>query len=196
LSDWLWYTTYTGFFLGARDNDVKEALEEVRRLADGHIPLFDSSNREKVESLPRRFDFRSARSKALILRLAELNPKSPAGGNIKIEECFRNAGSESVVQLISARLFPDARISGPENRFIVPPNDAAAFRRTLLPAGAFLLCEFTDNFDFLKSHAISPEASVALSREDYGSFLDIRRATLIGYERDFVTRLNLDYSST
>jgi hypothetical protein len=87
-------------------------------------------------------------------------------------------------------------LSGPENRFIVHPQDAIAFRKALMPSGGLFPIDIRNNFDFLRSHAISDEAADALNEENYGAFLTLRREMLVANEIEFVKSLGLDYGLT
>lgn len=184
LRRWLWRTAYTGYFSGARDSDVRKALEVVRGLARGSEL---TAQEEIVDTLPNRFDYRAARSKLIVLRLAEQRPQNSVGIPLDTRTVLNAYNARAILQLIAGSKVADKSASGPVNRFIVSPDEGRAFRQNLLSAAA--------NESFLKSHAISPAAAAALDREDYQGFLALRRQTLIELERAFVEPLGLRYAS-
>ncbi|GEM_PF-877486 len=182
LKRWFWYTSYTEEFNGIKERGLQEVLEEVLSLA--HAKTSFRSGKNKINSLPKRFDFRAARAKLVLLRLAELQPhhvtKGEATGS-EVAELLAVHGKNAVI-----RVFPSN--SSPENCFIVSPKDHPAFRHRLLEQTKW-------SNAFLKSHAISKEAAYALKQGDYDKFLEERRKTLIEMEKAFIQPLGLDYES-
>ncbi len=185
LRRWFWWTTYTAFFLGASDNKVRGALSEVREILEGTEVL--SKNDDIVGPLPLRYDFRSARSKALLILLAKLNTGGQVGKMQGAKQLFRAFESEAVASLCISRDPKNKEgLSGPQNRFIAAPEEQEAFR-----IGMFL-GDHTP--EVLASHAITPEAAQAYSDSDYISFLRIRRSSLTDIEESFVTSIGMKYS--
>ena len=187
LERWLWWTTYTGFFLGARDKEVTRGLEEVRSIVEHSAEHYALHGQQTVECAPRRFDFRAARAKAIVLRLASLKPRSPEGAPLDVGDCLRVHGSQAVARLFTAKDSLEAT-RGPENCFILPPEAVPWLRQRLSTAPH-------PTTEFLKSHAISPEARACLGRGDYSGFLRLRRQALLELEGRFVDSLGLQYDS-
>jgi hypothetical protein len=191
LKRWLWRTTYTGYFLGARDRDVNSALEDIRSLARDGTHSRVLSPREPVECLPKRYDFRSARGKAIIFRLAELGPKQEDATPINVRSAFLELGPNVMSQFIK----PDKRnnfdTAGPENRFISPPT----IRPQLFHLMSLPIAEYIYDVPVLESHAIPQEAFRALSAGDKAEFLKSRRRRLVELEREYVESIGLTYTT-
>jgi hypothetical protein len=189
LTHWFWRTTYVAYFLGARDNDVNDALNEARELARTGKSSAKGPASRIVEALPKRHDFRNARSKAFLLRLATLAPQAHDKARFDATECLAAHEARAAMQLITSGGMTAKHYNGPENRFIVEPEKASAFREHLLQPRSTLSPEF------LASHAITQEAAAALERCDYSVFLTLRRSHLLELEAGFVESLGLQYST-
>jgi len=187
LTHWFWHTTYLAYFLGARDNDVNDALNEARELARAGKSPSKGPLHQSVEALPKRHDFRNARSKAFLLRLATLGPQAHDGVSFNATQCLAAHEARATIQLITSGGMTAKHYNGPENRFIVEPEKASAFREHLLQGGSTL------PKDFLASHAVTDEAAGALVNKDYPGFLTSRRRHLLKLEEDFVSSLGLQY---
>lgn len=181
---WLWRTTYTALFLGARSQNINDALEKVRRIvAMGDADVVPSD--DLVETLPSRFDFRAARSKALAARLAELEPRTFDGKVVDVRKLFEASGAAAIGQLLEPRRAVEN--TGPENRFIYPPN--------IWPVDkVFALVDDSISQEVFRSQAI-PESAVPLWRSHkFADFFVQRRECILELEGEFVTGLGLRYS--
>jgi hypothetical protein len=187
LARWFWQTSYLAYFLGARYNDVNDALKEIRELARSGKITFKGALSGVVEALPRRHDFRNARSKTFLLRLAALKPQPHDGTAFDATKSLGEHEARAAVQLITSGGMTAEHYSGPENRFIVEPEKVAAFRNLLLEGGDTLPQAFQ------ASHALTEEAVLALRKKDYGRFLSLRRSQLLKLEEEFVKGLDLQY---
>lgn len=181
---WLWTTTYTAFFLGARSQNINAALKTVRR-----IILYgdekDKQTEELIEALPKRFDFRAARSKAFAIRLAELRPKTADGHDIDLCATLSANGATALVQLADSSL--PLATSGPENRFLYPP--------VRWPVDKIFAGRGQASEEFFQSHGI-PESAADLWRQyKLDQLLQRRREHLREIECEFVMGLGLRYSA-
>ena len=78
--------------------------------------------------------------------------------------------------------------SGPENRFLVPPEQTHIFRDYLLQG------KQPADPAFLASHALDSEAMQNLKRREHQEFLLKRRQLLLDIEARYVEALGLTYS--
>lgn len=185
LARWFWLTTYTEYFAGISAVRLAKAVEHVRGVArTGADPEPPGMSRE-VRPL-RRFDFRSARSRAIALRMAELQlwegalDKSP-------HQLLAQYGPDAMPMLLPSRMIPARSAEGPENRFLAHPAEATSVRRALMdPPGLF-----PPDMRFLESHAVDAQAIEALRRGNLPEFLRVRRRNLMGLEQTHVEALGL-----
>lgn len=192
LQQWLWTTTYTGFFRGARESDISRAKEDVKRIMKGDGAPAASSATPVGSSLGRRFDFRDARAKALINRLAELSITEESDKRKSVLDAMASQGAKCVSRLIGKRTWDDRATSFGENCFLTVSVDELRDKldKPLLdaPEGDGIVdgC--------LRAHAISREAMAAYRTQKYREFLGFRRKELERIEQQFVEGLGLKYS--
>ena len=188
LARWFWLTTYTEYFAGISAVRLAKSLEHIREVARGGTDPEPPGMSREVRPL-RRFDFRSARSRAIALRMAGLQPRS-GGTGWSPHQLLAEYGPEAMPLLFPSREI-DARLAeGSENRFLAHPSDAARIRRALRePPGLF-----PPDTELLKSHAIDLQAAEALWRGDLNGFLRLRRRNLMDLERIHAESLGLTYS--
>jgi len=192
LQQWLWTTTYTGFFRGARESDISRAKEDVTRIMKGDGAPAASSATPVASSLGRRFDFRDARAKALINRLAELSITEESDKRKSVLDAMASQGAKCVSRLIGKRTWDDRATSFGENCFLTVSVDELRDKldKPLLdaPGGDGIVdgC--------LRAHAISREALAAYRTQKYREFLGFRRKELERIEQQFVEGLGLKYS--
>ena len=184
---WFWITTYTEYFAGISAVRLARALEHIREVAcSGADPEPPGMSRE-VRPL-RRFDFRSARSRAIALRMAEIQPWKGAPEKSPYQ-LLAEHGPDAMPLLLPSREVSARSAEGPENRFLAHPADATKVRRALkVPPGLF-----PPDSQFLESHAIDTLAAEALWRGDLIEFLRFRRSNLMEIERAHVEALGLSY---
>lgn len=174
---WFWLTSYGSAFRAVTSNRLQRLLQHLRQLARGEVKHAWAEPREfKPLPLPERFHFRSARSRALALRLASLGPRAPSGELLPEPlTLLSRHGADAIVPLIKGR-------AESSNRIIVRPQDAQEIRQLILEDAAACSQEL------LASHAISPEAAEALQRQDEDSFLRERMRTLVQLDSQFIER--------
>jgi len=187
LRTWFWRTSYLAYFLGARDNDVNDALRDIRELVTTGrtVPVGPASG--NVEALPKRHDFRNARSKVFLLRLASMGPVDHDGQPFDAVRCLAAYEARAAMQLLVPGDPASVNASGPENRFIVEPDRSRDFRARLQDPHA----QFSDRF--LQSHVIDSEFLAAVRFGDYAEALRRRRSALLKIEEAFVKSLGLTY---
>lgn len=193
---WFWLTTYTEHFAGISDVRLDRTLKHLRNVAAGIADPNPPGMSREVSPTPRRFDFRAARSRAITLRLAQLNPQS----GYEFHDPFQllaDFGRDAMPMLIPSQKVEGRQAEGPENRILIHPREASAFRRSLKEYSfRRLVAELTqqppDEAPYLESHAISEAAVGAYEAGDYEGFLLLRRETIVALERAFVESLGLE----
>ncbi|HZF56576.1 MAG TPA: DUF262 domain-containing protein [Polyangiaceae bacterium] len=190
LSAWLWLTTYSELFAGisgGRLQRVHEGLQRTMNTGRLEWPGWKPFSRRP---LPARYDFRSARGKALALRLAELNPLLPDGSAIQIQwTSGADYLRDSMVQIVPRTRVSAASFASAGNRFLVPPEHSAAFRSALLTISAHMPNDsIVQARAWLQSHAVSDEALADLATGNLETFIRQREADLNALEEEFVER--------
>jgi hypothetical protein len=188
LAKWFWRTSYTAYFLGARDKEMNNALRETRKLVKGERPEGTGDSQVKIEPLPSRHDFRNARSKAFLLRLADLSPCDQDGQPFDARACLALQGPRAAMQLLVARETDLPGFSGPENRFLVQPEKSHGFRDYLMRGPG------APSEAILTSHALDANMIATLRSGDLQRFLQMRRQRLLDIEAEFVKNLGLVYA--
>ncbi|MEJ7591470.1 MAG: DUF262 domain-containing protein [Planctomycetaceae bacterium] len=152
LRRWLWITTYTGFFRGARDTDITLATEEVLQIAK-HQKL--PAIRGHVGAFPARSDFRSARIKALAIRLADLQIHREPFRKDDILNLMADQGSLCLCRFLGPKQLPSRHTASPQNRFLLTSIDD--LKRRLSHAAILIF----DEESHPENHAVSAEALMA-----------------------------------
>jgi hypothetical protein len=185
LRRWFWATSFSGWFAGANSTQVRQALDEFRKLARGEAQELETMPLdEAARPYPRNFDLRSARVRTLLLvMLQRLQPLRPDGepfdprfliwehGNRAYRHVFREAKGDIV--------------SNPANRILLPPVPGKMARTQLLDIPSSVRSQV------LASHLISDDAHEALYYGNERGFIERRAADLAELERDFMTELDL-----
>lgn len=187
LATWLWLTTYGEYFAGINYSRMRKALAHIRQVVErGESPRPPDLVTE-VRSWP-RFVFRNARSRAILLRMAELNPLGPEGEDQDASRLVAEHGSNAAPMLFPSSAVDDRSIAeGPENRIIADPRHLASLRRVLQSSDA--------DPTVLRSHGIDEEMVAVLRTGDISVFLKMRRIYLARIEARFVENLGLKYQS-
>ena len=190
LRTWFWVTTLTEYFQSMTGSLFRRAKLHLNQLINGIAQATPSPDlSENVEPLV-RFDFRSARSRAIALLLAELDPQSPqAGADFDGKLHLAAHGNEALVRLIGSEELPHGaqnHAAGPENRFLIPAREGANFRSALMIPG-------DHSAALAKSHAIPPEALEKLHASDIEGFLQFRQGALWEIEETRVDEVGLHY---
>lgn len=190
LERWLWYTTYTGFFRGARESEFALACEQIRKIAIGRTNPFDTfySNSEKITPDIGRFDFRSARAKAMARMLAAIQIQAFPDRRGEILETMADAGAKCLVRLIDTNSYNGEEGKGFENRFLIPFGDELKMR------GSLTVAYLVADGQTARAHGLDFEDLTFLVSSDMQEFFRRRRENLISKEREFVESNGMRYS--
>lgn len=185
LERWFWLTTYGEYFSGISAGRLAKTHVHLRSVVEQGIDPLPPGLVREIRWL-RRFDLKTARSRAIALRLADLQavgvPPVPDPYQL-LEEHGRTA----VAVILTRREFSDPSVEGPENRILVHPRDVTNIRYRLRE------CSGTDS-RLYEAHGIDTMAAEALVTGRFCEFLARRRATLLALERTFVEKLGLSYN--
>lgn len=201
LKHWFWSSTYSEVFAGMSSTRLRLEQEHVRAIATGRAELV----RSDVPVVPiTRFDFRSARSRAMAIAMAaDLSPRGPDGETLNAPLLLAQHGNDATAFLFFGKdesefpLLPGltgetpatpAQRRAPENRIICRPNEANELRRLL-----------TSNLDecppeIRSSHGIDDGVVAAWHRGGASGMLLARRARLLALERVRVECVGLVYA--
>lgn len=187
LERWVWMTTYSEYFAGINSSRLRRTVEHVRLIAnEGADPKPPDLTPEVAPQ--KRFDFRTARSRAILLRMGDLDPQGPSGESQEPFRLLAEYGKDAAPMLVPSREVGNRETAeGVENRLIVHPGDAAALRHVLLSGEA--------EAENLQSHAIDEDAAAALRVGNLPRFFSLRRSRLLDLERQAVEALGLTYGS-
>ncbi|MEM9453431.1 MAG: DUF262 domain-containing protein [Myxococcota bacterium] len=184
LYNWFWSTTYTEYFAGTNSTRLRLTMESLGKAVRGEADLLPDDLVREIDP-PGRFDFRSARSRAIALGLADRGPCDTEGEPYDGYELLALHGRSACPKLLRRTGLPRALTEGFENRFIAAPGDANDLR-------SYLLSPDCDP-DVAKSHGIDRRAADLIERQDWENFLAHRRETYLAEEQRFAGELGLDY---
>jgi hypothetical protein len=191
---WFWATTYSEIFAGANSSKIRRAQNHLRSIVKGETSSLLPDISKQV--LPvERFDYRWARGRALVLELAELDPKDSSGSEIDPYRQLADHGNNATLMLFQSREIGKENNKGPENRFIVKPKDTKNFRDCIVNK------DNPRSDEWLASHAIPRQALDHLrstgngltERERKLKFLKVRRERVLELEKERVQEIGLDY---
>ena len=189
---WFWATTYSEHFAAANSSKIRRAQDHLRSVVRGETTSLPSDISQQVIPVE-RFDYRWARGRAVVLELAGLGPRDSSGAEIDGYRQLAEHGNNATLMLFSSREIGKANNKGPENRFIVRPEDNRKLKNRITAANN------PPSDDWLKSHAIPKQAMEHLSNSDLSSrerrlkFLAARRERLLDLEKQRVESVGLDY---
>lgn len=132
LRTWFWVTSFGEVFSGINATRLRRALEVVRDVVRGEAHPGTAVSERKVKSLW-RFDFRSTRSRALVLSMVAVwRPRRSDGKLMQASSKLATLGNRAAPMLVTRRdeLDPEYR-RGPENRIIAEPRDVRRLRHLL-----------------------------------------------------------------
>lgn len=190
---WFWATTYAEHFAAANSSKIRRAQEHLRSVVREDTQELPSDLSTQVLPIE-RFDYRWARGRAIVLELAELDPRDSNGEPVDGYRQLAEHGNNAALMLFSSRDIGKENNKGPENRFIVDPKDAKDFKKYLVDNPGT-----PPNEEWLQSHAIPSEAMGALrdtaqsERQRWLNFLEIRRERILELERERVEDVGLEY---
>ena len=209
IKSWFWLTTYGEHFSGISAGRLAKTVEHLRKVVkDGAKP--EPPEMVQEVSWPRRFNLRTARSRAFALRLADLQVEY-AATHFDPHQLLEEHGRSAVPTLVTAKELPGPAFEGPENRILVHPKEVTNVRRLLRgrPAGIDLQVFENHGIDnaaaenlgplgidlqLYESYGIDGIAAEMLIAGELSEFLDSRRLMLALMEREFVESLGLSYN--
>lgn len=189
VADWVWLSTYWAIFPGLSGPKLRRTFEDLKCVVRGEPRTWAPRRSPKLEGLPRRYDFRSGRAKAMAFRLAELRPHSSEGKSTDGLALLRDHDAGAMQHIIPRGAVSPALFAGPANRMLAAPDDAGALRDRLLGAYA------NEEEEFLKSHVVERESAAALQAGDYERFLRFRLRDLNALDQEFVRLRENSYFS-
>lgn len=170
---WFWRTSWSEAFGSA---SYREVMSEQASLRDTHHEI----DWVRAQPLPERFDFRTARVRLFMLRLAARpGLVDETGQHVDGRALLADHGRDALV-----RLFPANRKASPTfkrllqgggNRFLVDPNRESILRERL-QYGPDLSAET------LNSHFVDTETLMALRQGDLETFLRRRAAEMDAWD--------------
>ncbi|MFO7563764.1 MAG: DUF262 domain-containing protein [Enhygromyxa sp.] len=189
IKKWFWLTTLTEYFQSMTGSLFRRAQQHLAELIAGGADARPPDLRDTIDPLY-RFDFKSARSRAIALLLAEQQPITPADRSRDPQLVLAQHGNGALTRLIEYKELPHQQrklAAGPENRFLVPPREGARLRAALTAPDSDQAIELA------ATHAIPLDALEALRGGDVCTFLLKRRQALWGLERARCEEVGLDY---
>jgi len=215
LRDWFWLMTYVEYFGGSNSTQIRKARDLLNEAIRGEPWITDP--RDLIPNLTsqtaiarvERFDFRAARSRAIVLRMASLKPMPEPEilvalhGRDAVQKIFTKKELSAHLGLSAdGHLFfmfgPDLGESV-ANRFIADPSLPKSDPGSVHEVRRRIREAREDDLEFLATHAIDAAAAAILrGSASHGSlyrFLSDRRKSILDLEARFVRDdLGLQYS--
>lgn len=179
LHSWFWLTTYSELFRGMSDDRMRTTLNYMRETVQTKVLRWPGARAFSRAPLSKRWDFRSARTKALALRLAALNPAQPEGGRASVQRLLADKQQAALCPLIPRNWVGTELYTNPGNRFLVAPEEAEALLNKLI-------VDKDISNEFLDSHAIPRESLEHLRKRKFAEFISARYDRLDAVEVEFV----------
>jgi hypothetical protein len=185
---WFWRTSWTEVFSTASFREVRSELSNLRN-ADGFSEPVEWS---EVQELPERFDFRLARVRLFVLRLAARhNLLDDLGQKVDGRRLLENYGREAFVRLFTAPRNASSSLKkllqGVGNRFLIDPHKDSILRDRLKHGP-----DLSD--EVLHSFFIDQVGLTALRAGDMETFINRRAAAIATWdllEREQENRIDL-----
>lgn len=188
LRKWLWLTTYTGQFRGARESDIDRAKDDVLAIFSGDFIPIKRLQREGQLETATRYDFRSALVKASLVRFAERQfENSPEKRELILDFLAQN-GAKVAIQLLSARSLKNDFSPLLANRFLATNNDLVSAFKTLN-------FSIFDSPSICNQHFLTTKAIEQLRREEFSQFIETRSLEIRQSESRFIQSIGLDAPS-
>ena len=183
LTRWFWVTSWSGFFAGANTTQIKQAIRQIRRFAEGGGSITPKDVR--AQPFPNRFDLRSARVRAFIIwELREFPDRLTADGEeLQGVDALAHEATSAYRHIVRRRGLPAT--SSPANRIILTTKPGVSVKRTLLGLAEGIRDRV------LAGHGIPKEAMDLLAAGDDEGFIRSRRDFLSEREQMFMARFGL-----
>lgn len=180
---WLWGTTYAGYFTGMNGSQIRTAIDQLADLISDENDSLPDLTRYEIDRL-NTFRAGANRSTALVLLMAQKIPDTELRDQVwaRLGENGHNA-----VEC----MFPSFNGAHPGNRVVTVPEQLRALREALRSP---LL---TPDADLLRNHFIPTEAVEALAGapHDPAQFCELRADYLASLEESFVASIGLRFGS-
>ncbi|MBC8641970.1 DUF262 domain-containing protein [Caballeronia sp. EK] len=181
---WFWRTSWSESFAAATGRSVRAEQQALRNESGSSDALWNR------RPLPERFDFRSARARLFILRLATRKDSLQMTGNpVDAKQLLLNHGREAFPRLFSIPSDADHEtrrlIQGIGNRFLIEPARANETRDCLISGSNLLDVALKSQFvtkdaiDKLRGGDLSgflSERALEMDRWDEGDHADVKSA--------------------
>jgi len=159
LAAWFWLTTYASLFSGISGGSLSRVQSSMEDLVRGGLLHWPVRKPFKREPLPKRFDFRHARARALATALARGHQKGPFDLGLY--------GAQAMIQLVTTGKSRES----PGNRFFAPDCTRATLALHLLQSA-----------DARALHHVSEAAWSAFETNDHEEFVRLRTQDLDAME--------------
>ena len=181
LERWFWVSSYTGWFANGNSTSIRNAINDMTRIADGVTLKFESiSLDEQANSFPSTYDFRSARVRVLVLFLLSLNPLDYDGKALKAWQLIAEHGYKALKHIFRASYVRKDLYRSPVNRTLLSTK-----KRTKLVDKLIAIPEDWRT-PVLESHGISETAFQFLQEGKIDEFLEHRKSLLKEKELTFM----------
>lgn len=196
LERWFWTSSFGGWFGGANPSRVNALVRDVidNVAHDREKPTFTAFDiRRPALPIPRSFDMRSARTRALLLMLLSLQPRDRKGAPIADPQSMIHVfGPEAVGYIANTDNVSDKEIArSPANRILRESPAARGQARTWLLSSN---SEWRD--EIWASHAVPRDSAVLLTQQDPSTFLRARLHELTNLERKFMEERGVHLPTT
>lgn len=184
LDQWFWVTSFSTWFGSANPSRIRQMVRDFYQVIPREAaPRLDQHLDRDYPAVPfpETFDTRSARSRALLCVLASHGPRGPDGQPIEFATALWTHGPAALGRVV-ATASSDLRKS-PANRLFSPAPEATGQERNWIVR---LDPDNSLHRMILESHAITRPAFDALVARDHDHFLELRQATLMQWEREFM----------
>lgn len=175
LEAWFWTSSYGELFRGLSGYRLQRVIRSMRQLIT--FGTFEWAGHRAYERQPLRpaFDFRSARSKALVLLMIRQQGRYQADGAGM--SLVRDLGRHAVTQFAPWTPKREKWFSSPGNRFVVRVEDAQELRHVLQYGDS----ETVEELRYI--HAISRGSLAAMQKGDWRTSVRLRYDTFERGER-------------
>ncbi len=161
IEHWFWLTTYAGAFAGMSGYRTERALRDLLLTAEDGQLRWPGVRPYERTPLPRRFDYRAARARALCLMLAE----RAGAASLKL---LNQEGKGAVRDLLPRHQAGELHAS-PGNRIVAPPEDLSQLRQELKSGelGSGQMAGHVITNEAIRAlHDLGPEAFIRQRVED------------------------------
>lgn len=186
IARWFWVTSFTQWFGGANPSRVNALVRDVmQNVATERVaPEFNAFDLDTPASpLPLSFDMRSARTRALLLVLFDLEPRGRDGVPISDPSALVARFGPDAVGYVASNVSSPELARSPANRILRDDVLDRSQARNWLSRMSESARE-----PIWTSHALPSQDAALLEQPDATPFLRARQAELMRVERSFMER--------